>query len=176
MAREAQAAKKRHVSASCVDAVAAGGRTTTWPASLRSPEGRCPPPTGWSPPVCHCSDTIPHTLGREAVPSSARDRVSSGQASCTSCRRGHSHTRRGGQPPALRERAPGSARPCRPHRCGWSAVPQTPALVTPLTRPHDVRNARDSPRECSLCVRHLRANSASFTAQPSECTLILFHR
>lgn len=66
-AGEAQPAKERHVSASCVDAAAAGGRRRTRPLTSL-PRGTASTADLTAPPGRRCSDTGPRTLGQAPSP------------------------------------------------------------------------------------------------------------
>lgn len=118
-AGEAQPAKERRVSASCVDAAAAGGRRRTRPLTSL-PRGTASTADLTAPPVRRCSDTGPHTLGQ--APSPHLPRTGSPPGEPPALPAAGSRARPRGRSP----RPPGIPRPRRPHRCGGSGRTRPP--------------------------------------------------
>lgn len=119
-AGEAQPAKERHVSASCVDAAAAGGRRRTRPLTSL-PRGTASTADLTAPPGRRCSDTGPRTLGQAPSPHLPRTGSPPDEPPALPAA-GVTRTPTGVGSP----RPPGIPRPRRPHRCGGSGRTRPP--------------------------------------------------
>lgn len=119
-AGEAQPAKERHVSASCVDAAAAGGRRRTRPLTSL-PRGTASTADLTAPPGRRCSDTGPRTLGQAPSPHLPRTGSPPGEPPALPAA-GVTRTPTGGGSP----RPPGIPRLRWPQHCGGSGRTRPP--------------------------------------------------
>lgn len=162
-AGEAQPAKERHVSASCVDAAAAGGRRRTRPLTSL-PRGTASTADLTAPPGRRCSDTGPRTLGQAPSPHLPRTGSPPDEPPALPAAGVTRTPTGGGQPPAPRDPTPAPAAPLRRVRAHAAS-----ALGGPLARPRDVGGVSDRPRrarvpsECRLAHVQIRR-----PAQPSQ--------